>query len=113
MPMQRLDAITHPPIVARITQRLAEWRQATPAERPRVVLLEHPLLIEAGQTALVEGIILVVAQQSTQVRRLMAVKRLTAEQAWARVRSQLPAEAKIATPLAVLFWLCGVVSAFG
>ena len=85
---RRLDAITHPPIRARIRQRLAEWRSALPAERPGIVILEHPLLIETSQTDLVEGIILVAAQQSTQVARLTNVKRLTEQQAWARVRSQ-------------------------
>jgi dephospho-CoA kinase len=95
---RRLEAITHPPIRSRIVDRLAEWRAAEPEARPRLVILEHPLLFEANQTALVEGIILVVAQQTTQVERLMAVRRLTEEQAWARVRSQLPAAAKI--PLA-------------
>lgn len=93
---RRLEAITHPPILERIRQRLTEWRQARPAERPPVVILEHPLLFEAGHTDLVEGIILVVAQQSTQVARLKSDRRLPEEQAWARVRSQLPPEDKIA-----------------
>jgi len=92
---RRLDAITHPPILARITDRLAEWRRAVPAERPRIVILEHPLLIETSHTDLVEGIILVAAQQSTQVARLTNVKRLTEEQAWARVRSQGTLEQKL------------------
>ena len=92
---RRLDAITHPPILARITERLAEWRRAVPAERPRIVILEHPLLIETSHTDLVEGIILVAAQQSTQVARLTNVKRLTEEQAWARVRSQGTLEQKL------------------
>ena len=73
----RLEAITHPPTLARIRETLADWRQAAPAERPRIVLLEHPLLIEANHTDLVEGIILVLAQQTTQVARLTKVKRLT------------------------------------
>jgi dephospho-CoA kinase len=94
----RLDAITHPPILTRIRERLAQWRRAAPQKRPRVVILEHPLLTEAGHTDLVEGIILVVAQQTTQVARLTNDKRLSEQQAWARIRSQLPAEAKI--PLA-------------
>jgi dephospho-CoA kinase len=92
---RRLEAITHPPTVARIRRILADWRQALPPVRPRVVILEHPLLIEANHTGLVEGIILVVAQQSTEVARLTNVRRLTEEQAWARIRSQLPAEEKI------------------
>jgi dephospho-CoA kinase len=85
---RRLDAITHPPVRARIAQRLAEWRAALPAKGPGVVILEHPLLIETGQTGLVEGIILIAAQQSTQVARLTNVQRLTEQQAWDRVRSQ-------------------------
>jgi dephospho-CoA kinase len=85
---RRLDAITHPPIRARIAQRLAEWRAALRAKGPGIVILEHPLLIETGQTGLVEGIILIAAQQSTQVARLTNVQRLTEQQAWDRVRSQ-------------------------
>jgi dephospho-CoA kinase len=92
---RRLEAITHPPIRERIRQRLEELREAVPADPHRVVILEHPLLIEAAHTDLVEGIILVVAQLSTQVARLKADRGLTEEQAWARVRSQLPPEAKI------------------
>jgi dephospho-CoA kinase len=91
---RRLETITHPPIRARIRQRLAEAGQPVPAGPPRVVILEHPLLIETSQTDLVEGIILVAAQQSTQVARLTNVKRLTEEQAWARVRSQGTVEQK-------------------
>jgi dephospho-CoA kinase len=93
-----LNAITHPPIRARIVQLLSGWRRLPPDERPRVVILEHPLLFEANHTDLIEGIILVVAQQTTQVARLTNVMRLTEEQAWRRVRSQGPAEEKI--PLA-------------
>jgi dephospho-CoA kinase len=95
---RRLEAITHPLILARIKERLAEWRAAERDGPPRRVILEHPLLIEANHTALVEGIILVVAQHSTQAARLMSARRLTAEQAWDRIRSQLPTEAKV--PLA-------------
>jgi dephospho-CoA kinase len=92
---RRLEAITHPPILERIRQRLAESRLQAAAGQPQVVILEHPLLIEAGHTDLIEGIILVVAQQSTQVARLKSEKCLTEEQAWARVQSQLPVEAKL------------------
>ena len=63
---RRLEAITHPSILQRIRERLAEWRQAEAGEHPPVVIIEHPLLIEAGHLDLVEGIILVVAQQSTR-----------------------------------------------
>jgi dephospho-CoA kinase len=95
---RRLEAITHPPILSRIEERLAEWRAAERDGPPRWVILEHPLLIEANHTPLVEGIILVVAQQSTQAARLMSTRRLTADQAWDRIRSQLPVETKV--PLA-------------
>jgi dephospho-CoA kinase len=93
---RRLETITHPPTLERIKQRLAEWHQVEAGARPPVLILEHPLLFETGHTDLVEGIILVVAQQSTQVARLMSDRHLPAEQAWARVHSQLPPEAKIA-----------------
>jgi dephospho-CoA kinase len=93
---RRLEAITHPPILQRIRQRINAWRKDKAAERSPVLILEHPLLFETGHTDLVEGIILVTAQQSTQVARLMADRRLPEKHAWARVRAQLPLEAKTA-----------------
>jgi dephospho-CoA kinase len=95
-----LNEITHPAIVAEIECRLAREREianrtARPGVPRRVVVAEIPLLIEEGLTHLVDQIVLVVAKQSTQVARLMSGKGLTEEQAWARIRAQLPPEQKI------------------
>jgi dephospho-CoA kinase len=95
-----LNAITHPAIVAEIKQRLARERElANQAARPgaprRVAVAEIPLLVEEGLQSLVDRIIVVFAKQSTQVARLLDGKGLTEEQAWARVRAQLPLDEKL------------------
>lgn len=92
----RLNAIVHPAVVRELQARIASarGRAREVGEPPHVLVAEVPLLVEEGLTPLVDRVVLVVAQQSTQVARLMHDKGLTEEQAWARVRAQLPVEAK-------------------
>jgi dephospho-CoA kinase len=95
-----LNAITHPVIVATIKERLARERElANQTTRPggerRVAVAEIPLLIEESLQSLVDQVIVVSVKPSTQVARLMHGKGLTEEQAWARVRAQLPLEQKL------------------
>ncbi len=92
---RRLEAITHPRILVRIKEQLADCLLAVAGNPAQVVVLEHPLLIDAGHTDLVEGIILVVAQLSIQVARLMSERRFTEEQALARVGAQLSVEDQV------------------
>jgi dephospho-CoA kinase len=93
---RRLNSIVHPEVVRELQARItaARARPRGPGERPDVLVAEVPLLVEEGLTPLVDQVVLVIAQQTTQVARLKHDKGLTEEQAWARVRAQLPAEAK-------------------
>jgi dephospho-CoA kinase len=83
-----LNRITHPRIGERLRATLRQLAARPP--RARVVVVEAAVLIEAGWESVVDRIIVVRAQHSTQIARLMAGQGLSREQAEARVRSQLP-----------------------
>jgi dephospho-CoA kinase len=93
---RRLNAIVHPAVVRELQARImsARGRARGVGEAPDLLVAEVPLLIEEGLVPMVDHVVLVVAQQTTQVARLMHDKGLTDAQAWARVRAQLPVEAK-------------------
>lgn len=83
-----LNRITHPRIGERLCHKLRKLARDTPS--PPLVVVEAAVLIEAGWGPLVDKIIVVTAQHSTQVARLMAGFGMTALQAEARVHAQLP-----------------------
>ena len=86
--LQRLNRITHRRLEARLRERLAAWTDDPP--EPPVVVLEAAVLFSAGWNRLATKSLLVTAQQITQVARLTAEHTLTDDEAWARIRSQLP-----------------------
>lgn len=95
-----LNAITHPAIVRTIKERLARERELAnqtrrPGDTRRVAVAEIPLLIEENLQSLVDQVVVVSVKPTTQVARLKHGKGLTEEQAWARVRAQLPMDQKL------------------
>lgn len=89
---RRLEAITHP----RIRQRLAQRLAALAAAGFRgVVIFDAPLLVETGAAAMMDRLVVVVADEATQLARLMARDGLSREQARERLRSQLPLAEKV------------------
>ncbi|RJX17116.1 MAG: dephospho-CoA kinase [Ammonifex sp.] len=90
---KRLEAITHPEIIAAIETWLAGMRQRTPP--PEVAVVEAPLLLETGLERLVDEVWVVIAEPEAVVRRLVARDRITPEQAQAMIAVQMPQEEKI------------------
>jgi dephospho-CoA kinase len=93
----RLNAIMLPAVTVRLRERLEELRAA----RERVVVLDIPLLLEgrksgtgAGAVLPFDVVVVVYADEETQVRRVMERDRLSREDALARVRAQLSIEEK-------------------
>lgn len=66
---RRLEALTHPAIIAALTNQADAWR-ALPT--PRAAALEIPLLFEVGLETLVDSIVVVACREETQVARLQA-----------------------------------------
>lgn len=82
-----LNDLTHPAVIEDIKERLD-------AANNLISVVVAPLLIEAGQTEIVDQIWLVVIDEETQLERLMKRESISHEDAVKRVRSQMPQDEK-------------------
>ena len=88
--LAQLDKIMHPKMIEVVKAKLKEYRR----QGVKVVVLEAPLLIEAGWASLVDEVWVVVAPESAVLRRIME-KGLSRKEALARMRSQLSSEERL------------------
>lgn len=86
-----LERIVHPHVIAETEQQLKEIERAQPQA---VVILDVPLLIEAGMDRDLDDVIVVYTPEAIQLKRLMHRDRLTAAESLSRIRSQMPIEEK-------------------
>jgi dephospho-CoA kinase len=86
----KLEKITHPVIMNEINRLIA----AAKAENCPIVVVEVPLLFEAGLEGQFDYIWVVSAHHDIQLKRLMERNRLTFEEASARLSAQLPLHVK-------------------
>ena len=86
--LRALEAITHPAIRARIRRRLAAHAAAEEAGEERVVVLDHPLLVETGLADELEVVVVVTAPEELRVTRLASNRGIDPEDARARMRQQ-------------------------
>jgi len=86
-----LNKITHPPIITLIRERLAEAQ----ASGAGLVVLEAPLLYEAGLDSEVDRVVVVAAAEATQLERLLQRDRLLESEARQRMAAQIPLSEKI------------------
>ena len=94
---EQLNAILHPLIIKRSRARA---RQIVTTDPSTVVLLDAPLLIEAGAYDTVDLIVVVTASSETQLRRTLERSRaqgrtLTESEVQARIDAQMPLAEKI------------------
>lgn len=84
-----LEAITHPRIGERVAARIAEAQAAEETDgRTRVVVVDHPLLVESGAAAGYPTVVVVEAPVDERVRRLVQQRGMDASDARARVAAQ-------------------------
>ena len=93
-----LNSITHPAIKAEVDSLFADYAR----EGDCVVVLEAPLLFEAGMEDTVDEVWVVACGQAEQLRRVMA-RGFTRDEAMARIDSQMPLAEKIARADRVIF----------
>lgn len=87
---RRLEEITHPRISVLMRQRIADAMAAAPP----LVVVDIPLLFENGRSGMVEGVLLVDADEATQLRRLLERDGLAEVEARRRIAAQMPIERK-------------------
>ena len=89
--LSRLNQIMHPRIYDMVKAQLEGYRR----QGVEVVVLEAPLLIEAGWTSLVDEVWVTVAPEAIVLRRLKQGIGLSESESLARLRSQLSLEERI------------------
>jgi len=90
--LKRLNTIVHPYVAIaqeRATQEISE------KDPHAVIMYDAALLIEAGAHRRMDRIIVVTADEGTQVRRLMQRNTLSEHDALKRIRAQMPLAEKI------------------
>lgn len=87
----RLNEITHPTVKNEIENLLKQAKAADEA----IVVVEVPLLYEAGYQTVFDEIIVVTIDQTNQIRRLMARNSIDRATAIQRIDSQMPLEQKV------------------
>lgn len=93
-----LNELTHPRVAEEVAGRL-ELLQAFDG----VVILDVPLLVEAGVTRTYDAIVVVAAKPDTQLRRLVEQRGMSAAHAQARIDAQAPLEDKLAVATHVIW----------
>jgi len=89
--LSRLNQIMHPRMYDMVKVQLEEYqRQGT-----RVVVLEAPLLLEAGWASLVDEVWVTTAPEATVLKRLEERTRLSQAESLIRIRSQLSSEERV------------------
>ena len=86
---QRLNAITHPRIRARMDTEVAARSQ-----RSGVLILDIPLLYENGRAGIVEKVVVVWVDPATQLQRLTERDGLSVEDARQRIAAQMSLDDK-------------------
>ena len=89
---RRLEAITHPAIIAEGKRQIAALGEAG----HRAVVYEAALLCETGRHREMDRLVVVVADDAIRVSRLMERSAIPRADAEARLRSQMPQEDKAA-----------------
>ncbi len=87
----QLNQIMHPAIYAIVKVQFEEYRK----QGIKVVVLEAPLLLEAGWDSLVDEIWVTVASERTILKRLQERSGLSEQESQARIQSQLNTEERI------------------
>ena len=87
----KLNALTHPPILAEVQRRLDQLSDPGPGQpAPQVVCIVAPLLLEAGGEGMVDRVLLITASEEERIRRVMERDRLREEAVRQRIAAQMP-----------------------
>lgn len=89
--LSRLNQIMHPRMYALVKAQLEEYRQ----QGMGVVVLEAPLLLEAGWTSLVDEVWVTTAPEATVLKRLEERTGLSQAESLTRIHSQVSSEERV------------------
>mgnify|MGYP001770220808 CR=1 FL=1 len=87
---KQLNAIVHPLVRKHMLQQKEQYAR----RGEKAVVLDIPLLFESNLEHLVDRILVVYVDEQIQLRRLCERNGFSFEEAWARIKSQMPLEQK-------------------
>lgn len=87
---KQLNAIVHPLVRKHMLQQKEQYAR----KGEKAVVLDIPLLFESNLEHLVDRILVVYVDEQIQLRRLCERNGFSFEEAWARIKSQMPLEQK-------------------
>jgi len=88
---RKLEAMVHPSVLAYLDREAKRFRSSGEG----VLVLEIPLLVETSSFSLVDKVLVVSAEQETQIHRLERRNGVSREEATRRISSQRPMTEKI------------------
>jgi len=89
--LEKLNRIMHPAMRDIIKAQVEEYRR----QGAGVVVVEAPLLVEAGWTSLADEVWVTTATEAAVLRRLRERTGMTEQESLARIRSQLPSQERL------------------
>ncbi|MFP4635368.1 MAG: dephospho-CoA kinase [Nitriliruptoraceae bacterium] len=95
-----LERITHPRVAARIAEWIAHLAGSVPDGR--LVVVDHPLLVETGQHRRFDAVVVVLADAQLRLRRLVEERGLSEDDVRARFRAQASDEQRRAVATHVI-----------
>ncbi|MFY9402290.1 MAG: dephospho-CoA kinase [Candidatus Omnitrophota bacterium] len=85
--LKRLNSIVHPNIVRDIKIKLKKFKRGA-------VVLDAPLLLEAGLRNIVDSLIVVIIDRDEHIRRMVKKRRLKKTEVVKRIKTQIPIRRK-------------------
>ncbi len=86
--LKKLNQIMHPQIIKIIKSQIKNYKS-------KIIILDAPLLIEAGLANLVDKLIVVKAKKKEQIERLQAKLPLQKREILKRIKAQIPLQDKV------------------
>ena len=86
-----LENLLHPQIKKITNQKIKAYQQ----KNHKIIVLDIPLLFEAGRDKDCDLTIVIAAKQNTQIKRLMQNRGMSKKDALARIKNQMPLSQKI------------------
>lgn len=90
-----LNKITHPRIVEAIKTEKRVYYDLPPAQRPKLLVIDAPLLVEVGLDKAVDEVWAVHVEPQQQIERLIHRDGMSEKEARRRVAAQMPQEEKL------------------
>lgn len=90
--LKKLEQIIHPLVIQEIKNKIRQFKKVKSNQK---ILLDVPLLFEAGLDRLVDFTIVVKSNRALQIKRAIQDLKISSQQAMKRIKAQMPLKEKI------------------